>query len=177
MIVGVPKESYPGERRVALVPAVTPNLAKAGLEVVVESGAGVEAGYPDADYIAKGAKVLGTRAEVFQTADVIVQVLAYGSNDKTGTLRSRAISPRPNPDRLSPSLWLQRSSQRSRANRRHLFRRGINAAHHSRSIHGRALIDVHSFRLQSRDPRRRYRCRACFRCSPPPPARSLPRAC
>ena len=84
MIVGVPKESYPGERRVALVPAVTPNLAKAGLEVVVESGAGVEAGYPDADYIAKGAKVLGTRAEVFQTADVIVQVLAYGSNDKTG---------------------------------------------------------------------------------------------
>ena len=84
MIVGVPKESYPGERRVALVPAVTPNLAKAGLEVVVESGAGVEAGYPDADYIAKGAKVLGTRAEVFQTADIIVQVLAYGSNDKTG---------------------------------------------------------------------------------------------
>ncbi len=84
MIVGVPKESYPGERRVALVPAVTPNLAKAGLEVVVESGAGIEAGYPDADYIAKGAKVLSTRAEVFQTADIIVQVLAYGSNDKTG---------------------------------------------------------------------------------------------
>jgi NAD(P) transhydrogenase subunit alpha len=84
VIVGVPKESYPGERRVALVPAVTPNLAKAGLEVVVESGAGIEAGYPDADYIAKGAKVLGTRAEVFQAADIIVQVLAYGSNDKTG---------------------------------------------------------------------------------------------
>jgi H+-translocating NAD(P) transhydrogenase subunit alpha len=84
VIVGVPKESYPGERRVALVPAVTPNLAKAGLEVVVESGAGIEAGYPDADYIAKGAKVLGTRAEVFKTADIIVQVLAYGSNDKTG---------------------------------------------------------------------------------------------
>ncbi len=84
VIVGVPKESYPGERRVALVPAVTPNLAKAGLEVVIESGAGIEAGYPDADYIAKGAKVLGTRAEVFKTADIIVQVLAYGSNDKTG---------------------------------------------------------------------------------------------
>ena len=41
MIVGVPRESYPGERRVALVPAVIPNLAKAGLEVVVEAGAGV----------------------------------------------------------------------------------------------------------------------------------------
>ena len=40
VIVGVPKESYPGERRVALVPVVIPNLIKAGLEVVVEAGAG-----------------------------------------------------------------------------------------------------------------------------------------
>ena len=48
MIVGVPRESFPGERRVALVPGVIPNLAKAGLEVVIEAGAGVEAGYPDA---------------------------------------------------------------------------------------------------------------------------------
>src|SRR2546428_13375730 len=45
MIVGVPRETYPGERRVALVPAVVPNLKKAGLEVVVETGAGLEAGY------------------------------------------------------------------------------------------------------------------------------------
>ena len=48
MIVGVPREIFPGERRVALVPAVIPSLAKAGLEVVVEAGAGVEAGYLDA---------------------------------------------------------------------------------------------------------------------------------
>ena len=84
MIVGVPRESFPGERRVALVPAVIPNLAKAGLEVVVEAGAGVEAGYPDADYAAKGAKILPQRAEVFRTANIITQVLCYGSNDKTG---------------------------------------------------------------------------------------------
>jgi H+-translocating NAD(P) transhydrogenase subunit alpha len=84
VIVGVPKESYPGERRVALVPAVTPILAKAGLEVIVESGAGISAGYPDADYIAKGAKIAADRAEVFKSADIVVQVLAYGSNDKTG---------------------------------------------------------------------------------------------
>ncbi len=58
MIVGVPRESFPGERRVALVPAVLPNLAKAGIEVVVEAGAGAEAGYPDAEYAAKGAKIL-----------------------------------------------------------------------------------------------------------------------
>jgi proton-translocating NAD(P)+ transhydrogenase subunit alpha len=84
MIVGVPRESFPGERRVALVPAVLPNLAKAGLEVVVEAGAGFAAGYPDADYIAKGAKIVASRAEVFRAADIVVQVLCYGSNDKTG---------------------------------------------------------------------------------------------
>ena len=84
MIVGVPRESYPGERRVALTPAVIPNLGKAGLEVVIESGAGAEAGYPDAQYVEKGAKVLPDRASVFSSADVIVQVLCHGANDLTG---------------------------------------------------------------------------------------------
>jgi NAD(P) transhydrogenase subunit alpha len=84
MIVGVPRETFPGERRVAMVPAVIPSLTKAGLEVVVEAGAGREAGYLDADYAAKGAKILPTRAEVFAAADIIIQVLCYGSNDKTG---------------------------------------------------------------------------------------------
>jgi len=84
VIVGVPKESYPGERRVALVPVVIPNLAKAGLEVVIESGAGEAAGYPDALYVEKGAKILPDRAAVFSASDIIVQVLCYGSNDVTG---------------------------------------------------------------------------------------------
>jgi NAD(P) transhydrogenase subunit alpha len=84
VIIGVPKESYPGERRVALVPLVVPNLLKAGLEVVIETSAGVEAGYPDALYADKGAKILPDRAAVFANADIIVQVLCYGSNDVTG---------------------------------------------------------------------------------------------
>jgi H+-translocating NAD(P) transhydrogenase subunit alpha len=84
VIVGVPKESYPGERRVALVPAVLPNLAKAGFEIIVQAGAGAEAGYADAAYVEKGAKILPDRAAVFSTADIIVQVLGYGSNDKNG---------------------------------------------------------------------------------------------
>ena len=84
MIVGVPKESYPGERRVALVPVVVPMLAKGGFEVVVEAGAGEQAGYPDAFYVEKGAKILPSRAEIFNTADVVVQVLCPGSNDVTG---------------------------------------------------------------------------------------------
>src|SRR5213594_3374579 len=84
MLVGVPRESFPGERRVALVPATIPHLTKAGLEVVVEAGAGISAGYPDADYVAKGAKIVSARAEVFRAADIVVQILCYGSNDKTG---------------------------------------------------------------------------------------------
>jgi H+-translocating NAD(P) transhydrogenase subunit alpha len=84
MIVGVPRESFPGERRVALVPAALAVLAKAGMEVIVEAGAGAEAGYPDGEYIAKGAKIVAQRSEVFRTADVVTQVLGHGANDKTG---------------------------------------------------------------------------------------------
>ena len=84
MIVGVPKEIYPGERRVALTPVVVPMLAKAGLEVAIEAGAGVEAGYPDAQYQEKGAKILADRAAVFAQSEIIVQVLCNGANDKNG---------------------------------------------------------------------------------------------
>jgi len=84
MIVGVPKEIYPKERRVGLVPAVIPNLKKAGLEIVVEAGAGILAGYPDAEYVEKGARLIEGRADLFRTADIIVQFLCYGANDKTG---------------------------------------------------------------------------------------------
>ena len=84
MIIGVPKEIYPGERRVALVPSVLPTLTKAGFEVHVQSGAGIEAGYPDSQYTDKGAKIIAERQAVFSAADIIVQVLCYGSNDITG---------------------------------------------------------------------------------------------
>src|SRR5262245_16088438 len=63
---------------------VVPHLRQAGLDVVIEAGAGVAAGYPDAQYVAQGAKILPSRAEVFSSADIIVQVLCYGSNDVTG---------------------------------------------------------------------------------------------
>jgi NAD(P) transhydrogenase subunit alpha len=84
VIVGIPKESYPGERRVALVPTVIPGLVKQGFEVLLETGAGEQAGYPDKAYVEKGAKIQPERAAVFQESDIIVQVLCYGSNDLTG---------------------------------------------------------------------------------------------
>jgi NAD(P) transhydrogenase subunit alpha len=84
MIIGVPRETYPGERRVALVPLVIPALTKAGFEVLVEAGAGSQAGYPDAQYSEKGATLVGTRPALFEKADIVLQVLCYGSNDLTG---------------------------------------------------------------------------------------------
>jgi H+-translocating NAD(P) transhydrogenase subunit alpha len=84
MIVGVPGETFPGERRVALVPSVIPDLAKVGVEVLMETGAGDAAAYPDSAYLAKGGKIEPNRSEVFSAADIIVQVLCYGSNDQTG---------------------------------------------------------------------------------------------
>jgi NAD(P) transhydrogenase subunit alpha len=80
MIIGVPRESYPGETRVALIPAHIPQLTKAGLEVQVQAGAGAEAGFPDADYTEKGAKIVDDRKAVFDAADIILQVRAFGAN-------------------------------------------------------------------------------------------------
>jgi NAD(P) transhydrogenase subunit alpha len=84
MIVGIVKESFPSEARVAMVPALVPQLAKAGIEVVIESGAGEAAGFLNDEYSAKGAKVVSSRAEVFQTADAIAQVRALGANPEQG---------------------------------------------------------------------------------------------
>ena len=69
MIVGVPTETFPGERRVATIPAVVPALTKAGLEVLLEPGAGVSAGFLDANYVDKGARIAGCRTQVFAGAD------------------------------------------------------------------------------------------------------------
>ncbi|HEY5594755.1 MAG TPA: Re/Si-specific NAD(P)(+) transhydrogenase subunit alpha [Nitrospiria bacterium] len=84
MVIGVPKETFPGERRVALVPGALPALIKAKVEVLIESGAGTEAGYPDTAYQEKSAKIAARRADVFNTADVILQVRGLGANPEAG---------------------------------------------------------------------------------------------
>jgi NAD(P) transhydrogenase subunit alpha len=84
MIIGVPKETFPGERRVAVTPDVLNILKKSGMEVLLEAGAGVEAGYPDTQYTNKGASIAGSRREVFAKADVILQVRALGANPVEG---------------------------------------------------------------------------------------------
>ncbi|MFM8633738.1 MAG: Re/Si-specific NAD(P)(+) transhydrogenase subunit alpha [Planctomycetia bacterium] len=77
MKVAVAKELFPGERRVSLVPASVPSLMKAGLEVVVEEGAGTAAGYSDDDYRSAGARI-ASRHDVF-AADCVLTVRTAGA--------------------------------------------------------------------------------------------------
>lgn len=78
LTIGVPKELAPGERRVATVPREIAALKKTGAAVLVEAGAGEASGYPDAEYVGKGAQT-ATRTEVFAAADLLLVVRAPGT--------------------------------------------------------------------------------------------------
>ena len=84
MIVGVMKEGFQGERRVALIPPHVEGLHKMGLEVWVQKGAGEDAGYPDEEYRKKGCRVVDSREEVLQAADILLTVRTCGANPTTG---------------------------------------------------------------------------------------------
>ncbi len=83
MKVAVLKETFPGERRVALVPANVPTLVKAGVQVLVQAGAGADAGFADDAYVAKGAEVAADRSQAM-SADALLQVRSLGANLKNG---------------------------------------------------------------------------------------------
>jgi NAD(P) transhydrogenase subunit alpha len=80
MIVAVPKETFPGEKRIALNPQTVPALAKAGLEVIVEAGAGEGANIKDADFEAQGARVEPDRHRLLSQADIVLMVRGPGSH-------------------------------------------------------------------------------------------------
>ncbi len=82
LLVGVPRETFPGETRVALVPTVIPALVRAGMDVVVETDAGIRAGFPDEAYEQHGARI-GSRRDVFE-ADIVAQVRTCGANPDAG---------------------------------------------------------------------------------------------
>ena len=74
MVIGVPTESSPHEKRVALVPGVVPLMIKAGVKVVVERGAGETAGFSDAMYLEQGASLASDRSRLLSMAEIFVQV-------------------------------------------------------------------------------------------------------
>jgi NAD(P) transhydrogenase subunit alpha len=78
MLVAVPKESFPGETRVALIPSAIAPLKKAGLEVAVEAGAGAAALHADAEYEAQGARIEPDRTVLLGQADIVLMVRGPG---------------------------------------------------------------------------------------------------
>jgi len=84
MIVGVPRETFPDEQRVALTPTGVAGLKKLDLQVHVQRGAGEGAGFPDAEYEQQGATLVDDRAAIFAEADVIAQVRTPGANPEQG---------------------------------------------------------------------------------------------
>ncbi len=80
MIVAVPKETYPDERRIALIPQMVPALIKAGLEVMVEAGAGEGANSKDGDFEAQGGRVEPDRHRLLSQADIVLMVRGPGAH-------------------------------------------------------------------------------------------------
>lgn len=84
MIIAVPKETFPGERRVALLPASVPAIVKDRSRVLVEAGAGASAGFTDDAFRQAGAEVVADRRALFEAADVLLQVRGLGANPQAG---------------------------------------------------------------------------------------------
>lgn len=86
MKVGVPKETIPGEKRVALVPDSVGRLVQKGLEILVETGAGTAAGHSDEAYREAGASIVDGPAAVFE-ADVVMKVSPPTADEEAGRLK------------------------------------------------------------------------------------------
>lgn len=90
MLIGVPKETWPGERRAALVPATVKKLVSAGFEVVIQTASGVAAGYPDAAYADAGARISDDRDGLLRGADIVLRVRKPDAAE-VGLLKSGAV--------------------------------------------------------------------------------------
>jgi NAD(P) transhydrogenase subunit alpha len=104
LTIGVPKETFANEKRVATVPDVVEKLIKLGFSVVVETGAGALANFTDDTYVAAGAKIVGSAAELWLSSDIVFKVRAPSLEEvaliKEGTTLVSFVWPAQNPDLL-----------------------------------------------------------------------------
>src|SRR5258706_5695483 len=103
-VIGVPREVFPGEKRVATVPDVVPRLAKLGFGVIVQSGAGEAASISDPAYEAAGARIVADAASTWSGADIIFKVRAPTLDEvrsmRDGQVLVSFILPAQNPELL-----------------------------------------------------------------------------
>lgn len=102
LVIGIPRETYPGEKRVATVPDVVEKLIKLGFAVAVESGAGDAANFDDDSYRAVGAQIVDGAAALWQAADIVFKVRAPDTEEvglmREGTTLVSFIWPAQNPE-------------------------------------------------------------------------------
>ena len=100
--IGVPRETFPGEKRVATVPDVVEKLIKLGFAVTVESGAGDAANFSDDAYRAAGAEIVGDAAALWAASDIVFKVRPPSSDEvalmREGTTLIDFIWPAQNPE-------------------------------------------------------------------------------
>ena len=147
MIAGIPKETFPGQNQVALVPDHVATLKKAGLEIMIEAGAGNPAGYPDELYKEKGAQLAGSRKEVFQRSDIILQVQAFGANPEKGMEDLELIREGQAVVAFLDPLAAAESVKKTRRAQAESIFNGADAPDHQGPEHGRPVFTGHCGRL------------------------------
>ena len=144
MRLAVPKETAPGERRVALVPETVSRLSAAGFEVHVARDAGAAAGFSDADYAEAGAQVVDA-ASVLADAEAVAACRSPQRTRSGRLARGRFSS-------ASSSRSRTRRESRGSRGRRGRFRDGVDPTDHARAADGRALLAGDGGGLQGRPP-------------------------
>ncbi len=161
--VGVLKETFPGERCVAIVPRSVEVLKKAEMTVMVEPSAGAEAGYTDDQYTAKGAhaRVAAGHPGAVRYSGAVPQC---GRESTSRTRGSAAPAQGTNCAGLGRTAHGAAGSQRFGGGRRVVLCAGADPAHDARAEHGRAEFAGHDFRLRVGTAGGQRRCLASFRC-------------
>src|SRR4029079_18817400 len=112
LLIGVPREVFPGEKRVATVPEVVEKLVKLGFRVAVEAGAGDAAQISDEAYRAAGAQMATDRAELWRSADIVFKVRAPDS-DEVALLRQGGVLVRCSGPAQNPELMAQLAARKA----------------------------------------------------------------
>ncbi len=141
MVLAVPRESWPGERRVAATPETVAKLVGMGFDVRVEANAGLLASFADDDYSKAGATIVSDRPALWAAADVLLMVQPP-STAEADQLKAGAT--------LISFLWPAKNQElieRLAGAQGHRARHGPGAAHHARAEDGRAVVDGQHRRL------------------------------